>query len=219
MRARSLSIVAGLAGLLAACEGPAHNPLGPNDAAGRPMLGVSAAGGNGATIDEFDNIVFFLIYDAERELLAAHMPSNICGEGAFNVVHVRRVTTPSQIGQLTSRLTDREEQVAIYHAASLADAGMTSPGIDFMGFPDIFDLGIFCAFLEGPNLIAEGPVNRLSTFSLASFHGRWTGILQAVDGREYHLTEIYQLNADAHDPNNPATFTQPVASIRLTPEP
>jgi hypothetical protein len=219
MSNRCLSILAGLAGLLAACEGTAHYPLGPNDAAGRRTLGVSAAAANGATIEEFDNPVFFLIYDAERQLLAAHMPSNICGEGALNVVHVRRVITPSEIGQRTARLTDGEEQVAVYHAPSLADAGLTSPGIDFLGFPDIFDLGIFCAFLESPDLIAEGPVNRLSTFSLASFHGRWTGILQGVDGREYHLTEIYQLNADAHDPNNPATFTQPVASILLNPQP
>jgi hypothetical protein len=40
-----------------------------------------------------------------------------------------------------------------------------------------------------------------------------------VNGGEYHLTEIYQLNADAHDPSNPATFVQQVSSILLRPLP
>jgi len=85
------------------------------------------------------------------------------------------------------------------------------------GFANVVDVGAFCGFLAGPNRIAVGVVQRL--FSAASFHARWTGTLQRVNGGDSHLTEIYQLNADAHDPSNPDTFVQQVASIMLRPLP
>lgn len=211
MRVHVLTLLPLLAVQLAGCDQAVAPTVKATVQAG------TVAANNGAVREEFDNIVFFLIYDAERQLLAAHMPSDICSAGGFNVVHVKRVLTPSAIGQRIAQLTSREETVSVYHAATLAEAGILSPGIDFLGFPDIVNLGTFCAFLEGPNLIAEGTVNRLTTFSFASFHGRWIGTIQGVDGREYRLTEVYQLNASVFDPNNPTTFTQPVSSIMLRP--
>lgn len=172
---------------------------------------------NGATVQQFTTTAFSLIYDAESQLLAAHAPSNICSGGSLNQVDVLRVFTPSAIGQRFAQ-QQADEQVAVYHATSPAEAGLSAP-ISFFGFGNIVNFGQFCAFLSGPNLIAEGTAQRISTFTLASFHGRWTGTLAGVDGRNYRLVETYQLNADIHDPNNPATFTEPVVRILLEPLP
>lgn len=205
--------------LLGACDRDAGERfLGPEPAP--PMPSVSAsAGSGGAVILRFAAITFTLIFDAERQLLAAHMPSDVfvCAGGSapLNVVEVQRVETPTAFGQIVAKQT-ADERVAIYHAASPAEAGLAA-SIDFFGFNSIFDGAAFCGFLTGPNRIAEGTVRRLSTFSLASFHARWTGTIQGVDGRDYHLNEVYQLNADIHDPNNPDLFSQPVAKILLRP--
>lgn len=188
-----------------ACDRPAENALAP-----APSL-------NGATVERFQTIAFTLIFDAERQLLAAHMPSNICDDGEFNVVDLLRVITPSAIGQRFAQQS-ADEQVAIYRAGSPAEAGLAGP-ISFFGFGNLVDVGQFCAFMGGPSLIAEGTVQRISTFSLASFHGRWVGRLTGVDGRDYQLSEAYQLNAAIDDPNNPETFTEPVVQVLLTPLP
>lgn len=177
--------------------------------------------GSGAVVGRFSNIFFILVYDAETELLAAHMPSSFCGEdglnvGDLNVIEVQRVQTPSDVVPVVNTAKSDDAQVAVYHAGSPAEAALAS-GIDFFGFGNIVDLNQFCAFLTGPNRIAEGSVRRISTFSPASFHARWTGTIEGVDGRDYKLTEVYQLNADIHDPNNPDTFDQVVASIKLRP--
>lgn len=174
---------------------------------------------SGAVIIRFSTVTFTLIFDAERQLLAAHMPSDafVCGGSEpLNVVEVMRVTTPSEIGQRFALQTSDAERVAIYRATSPADAGLAA-SINFFGFNNIFDGGKFCDFLTGPSRIAEGPVQRISTFSLASFHGRWTGIIDGVDGRDYKLTEVYELTADIHDPNNPDGFAEPVVRIMLQP--
>jgi len=202
-------VVVFLAGSAGACT-PASDP----DPTGAPSFSVSTAATGGALILRFSNRSFILVFDADRQLLSAHMPSTICGDGALNVVEVQRVVTPSQLGQVVAQVS-ADEQVAVYHPASPADAGLAAP-IDFFGFANVVDFGAFCGFLAGPNRIAEGVVQRLSSFSAASFHARWTGTIQGVDGGDYHLTEIYQLNADAHDPSNPATFVQQVSSIMLT---
>jgi hypothetical protein len=175
----------------------------------------SASSAGGSEIDRFTNIQFILIYDAESQLLSAHMPSNICGDGEFNVIDVQRVRTPSPVNSVVSTIKDDDSQAAVYRLESPADAGL-SGDLSFFGFQDIADFSLFCAFLTGPNLIAEGTVQSISTFSAASFHLRRTGIVHGLNGQDYHLTEIYQLNADAHDPNNPATFTELVSSISLT---
>lgn len=160
---------------------------------------------------------FILVYDVETELLAAHMPSDVCASGNFNVFEVQRVETPSDVVPLVNEVKSKEARVAVYHAGSPAEAALAS-GIDFFGPADIVDVGQFCAFLAGSDRIAEGTVQRISTFSPASFHARWTGTIQSVDGRDYRLTEVYHLNADVHDPNNPDSFEQTVARVELRPE-
>lgn len=172
--------------------------------------------GSGAMVGRFPSGSFLLIYDAETELLAAHMPSNICAGGGANIVEVQRVDLPSDVVESVSLVKSDDAQVAIYDAGSPAEAGLAA-GIDFFGQQNIVDVVQFCGFLLGPDRIAEGSVRRVSTLSPASFHARWTGTIEGVDGRDYKLTEVYQLNADVHDPNNPDTFKQVVASIKLRP--
>lgn len=180
---------------------------------------ASAAGqqGGGAVVSRSSNPFFILVYDAGTELLAAHMPSDVCSSGNFNVFEVQQVQTPSDVVPLVSQARSNEAQVAVYDAGSPAEAALAS-GIDFFGPADIVDVGQFCAFLAGPDRIAEGTVQRISAFSPASFHARWTGTIQGVDERDYRLTEVYHLNADAHDPNNPDTFEQTVTRVNLRPE-
>lgn len=52
-------------------------------------------------------------------------------------------------------------------------------------------------------------MRRLSTFSLASFHARWTGTIQGVDGRDYHLNEVYQLHATSTTRTIPTCSASP----------
>lgn len=210
--------VAVLALVTACAETPTEPVLDQaNEPDARVSLLSSANSAGGATIDRFTNIQFILIYDAESQLLSAHMPSTICGAGEFNVVDVKRVRTPSHVNSVVSTIKDDDSQAAVYRAESPSDAGL-SGNLSFFGFTEIADLAQFCAFLAGPNLIAEGTVQSISTFSAASFHLRRTGTIHGSDGQEYHLTEVYQLNADAHDPNNPDTFREIVSRISLTPE-
>lgn len=180
---------------------------------------TSAAGqqGGGAVVSRFSSPFLMLVYDAGTELLAAHMPSDLCSGGSPNVLEVKRVDTPSDVSQVVNQVKSKEAQVAVYDAGSPSEAGLVA-GIDFFGQNDIVDVVQFCAFLAGPDRIAEGTVQRISTFSPASFHARWTGTIQGVDGRDYRLTEVYHLNADVHDPNNPDTFEQTVARVELRPK-
>jgi hypothetical protein len=213
------STIAAALALLAACaDAPGELPLGPaHEAAARAAAGpLASSNGGGAIVERFINIQFILVYDADTQLLSAHMPSDICGAGEFNVVNVQRVRTPSPVNSVSSVVKDEDSQAAIYRAGSPAEAGLAGD-LNFFGFTDIVDVGQFCAFMSGPQLVAEGTVQSLSTFSAASFHLRRTGVVQGVDGQDYHLTEVYQLNADAHDPNNPDTFVELISSVTLTP--
>jgi hypothetical protein len=214
----TLRAVAALA-LLTACAETSSEPLldaaSESDAAAL-AFSLSANSAGGATIDRFMRIQFIIIYDAETHLLSAHMPSNLCSDGEFNIVDVKRVRTPSQVNAVASTIKDDDSQAAVYRVDSPSDASL-SGDLSFFGFDNIVDLTQFCAFLSGPDLIAEGTVQSISTFSAASFHLRRTGTIQGLDGEDYHLTENYQLNADAHDPNNPDTFTEIVSSISLIP--
>lgn len=206
------------AALLLACgETPGEPSPDPAQEPTSVAVVPSASANSGAEIDRFSNFQFILIYDAERQLLSAHMPSNLCTpEGEFNIVEVKRVRTPSPVNGVSSTIKDDDSKAAIYRVESPSEASLSGP-INFFGFQDIVDVSVFCAFLAGPDLIAEGTVESISTFSAASFQLRRTGIVQGVDGQDYHLTEVYHLNADAHDPNNPDTFTELVSSIRLQP--
>ncbi|MGH7540208.1 MAG: hypothetical protein ACRELC_04335 [Gemmatimonadota bacterium] len=214
------SIALSVSALLAACgETPSEPSPDPASEAADVAFASSASanGAGGAVIGRFSTVQFILIFDAERQLLSAHMPSNLCApEGEFNIVEVQRVQTPSQINEVASQITDRDSKAAVYRVTSPSDASL-SGALAFLGFGDIVDVAEFCAFLTGPALIAEGTVQSISTFSAASFHLRRTGRVQGVDGQVYHLTEIYHLNADAHDPNNPDTFREIISSVQLKP--
>lgn len=205
---------------ISACR-DAAGPVGPTptiQAASTEDPGILPAsqGVGGAAILRFGTISFILTFDAERMLLSAHMPSNLCSPaGEFNDVEVQRVVTPSQIAQATALVTGEEGHVAIYHASSPAEAGL-SADINSFGFGNLVDVPQFCSFLAGPNRIAEGLVDRVSTASRASFHARWTGTIQGVDGSDYHLTEVYQLDSDIQDPTDPTQFRETVSSILLT---
>lgn len=184
-----------------------------------PSLSVSppASVGSGAMVMRFQGVEFILVFDEERQLLAAHMPSNVCvsGDPGLNPVEVMTVRTPSQVSSLLATVRADDAWVSVYHASSRTDAGILA-SINSAGFFQV-DLGVLCPFLTGPNLIAEGQVRRITTASAASFHGRWVGRIEGLNGEEYHLTEVYQLNADVHDPNNPDTFFEPVVRIDLKP--
>ena len=160
--------------------------------------------------------LFLLIYDPDTQLLSAHMPSDICDAGEFNIIDVHRVRTPSDVNSVSSVIKDEDSQAAVQRASSPTEAGLAGD-LNFFGFANIADLGHFCAFMSGPQLVAEGTVQSISTFSAASFHLQRTGVVQGVDGQDYHPTEVYQLNADAHDPNNPDTFVELISSVSLSP--
>ena len=87
------------------------------------------------------------------------------------------------------------------------------------GFGGLVDVAKFCGFLTGPKRIAEGTVRRISNFSNANFSVSWTGFIDGVDGQEWRLTEVYQLTADAHDPNNSDSWVAHVSKILLSPRP
>lgn len=221
MRSRSLvpsGTVAALVLVTACAEIPVEPLLDAAGDADAPVSVVSQSSSNagGATVDRFPNIQFLLIYDPDTQLLSAHMPSDICGAGEFNTINVQRVRTPSPVNTVSTLIKDEDSRAAIYRASSPAEAGLASD-LNFFAFTDIVDVGRFCAFMSGPQLVAEGTVRSLSTFSAASFHLQRTGVVQGVDGQDYHLTEVYQLNADAHDPNNPDTFTEIVSRVSLEP--
>ncbi len=217
-RVRTLTLPLLAVAILAACDGAPTEPfptVSPSYAVAPPD---ESGNENGALILRADRVEFLFVFDAERDLLAAHMPSTFCQDLSLNAVELLRVDMPSQVGSIFAKVSSDEATVAVYHATSPSDIGLDAP-IDSYGFVNVTDFGALCAFLAGPDRIAEGTVRRITTFSAASFHGRWTGEIQGVDGRDYYLTEVYQLNADAHDPNNPDTFFEPVVSIQLQPLP
>jgi hypothetical protein len=172
------------------------------------------AGDEGAVIVRRSAVEFLVLFDADEQLLSVHMPSTVCTISDLNEVDLLQVITPSTTDQLVSLLSSGDVQVAVYSAASPMEAGFGG-SLDLQGFGNLVSLPQLCAFLSGPNRIAEGSARRISAASNASFHLSTTGTLQGVEGGEYHLDEVYQLNADAHDPNNPATFVEHRAEIDL----
>lgn len=154
---------------------------------------------HGAIIEFDETTVFFFNFDAERGLLSAHLPSDFCSGAPLNVGDRQIVTTPSEIRQRFVRIQDGESQVAIYRASSPNDL-----------FSD------FCGFLQGPNKVAEGTVRHSQTLSNASFAAHWGGTVESIGGATLHLSEVFQLTADAHDPNNAAEWSFNVEKILLS---
>lgn len=179
-----------------------------------PSFSGQAGSAGGAVIVRGTRLTFLAHLDADRGLLSIHAPATLCGEGGFNTADAQFVINPSEIEQFIAKLQADDEQVAVYAATSFADAGMVGAA-ETAGLGGIVDVGRFCAFLEGPALVASGSVRRISTLSNASFAARWTGALTATDGSGVYLTEIYQLTADAQDPNNPDTWMVNASSVML----
>ncbi len=218
---RTLFPVLLAAACIAACgEGSTASPAAPAAPVAAAVAAADASpdvvGADGAALMRFANLEFLVVFDAERQLLSVHAPSNLClPEGAFNTVEVLRVLTPSEIGERLVQVTSDAVRISVYHATSTAEAGFTGD-LSLLGIGNLVGDGSqFCAFILGPERIAEGTARRISTFSNASFHEGATGTLQGVDGHAYQLSESYQLNAAADDPFNPATFVERVADVRL----
>jgi len=207
---RSSATLLAVAVLVTACQ--PDQSTAPDAAVLSVSTDVSAAGG--AAVIRGQTLSFLAHLDAERGLLSIHAPSNLCTVGDVNVNDFQFVITPSAIEQFIAQLRSNAEQVAVYGAGSFAEAGMVGTA-GTAGFGGIVDVAQFCGFLAGPTLIAEGTVRRISNLSNANFVARWTGTLTATDGTPTHLTEVYQLRADAQDPNNPATWVVDVSKVLL----
>ena len=195
----------------AGCESPA-SPSAPRASASAAAV-PTTSGPNGAFVIRGTTPGFIIHVDTERDLMAVHAPSNVCGGGSLNTLTYQRVVTPSQIGQAPFNIRS-VGPVALYNTSSLAEAGFEG-GFDTAGLTGLVDLGKFCAFLTGEHRIAEGDVLRTSSFTNANFSATWRGTVQDLQGGTLHLTEVYELTGDAHDPNNPATWSVNVSKILL----
>lgn len=152
----------------------------------------------GAFVEFDETAVFFFHFDAQRGLLSAHLPSDFCSGAPLNVGDRQIVDTPSEIEQRFVKIQDGDSRVAIYRASSLDDL-----------FSD------FCGFLGGPTLVAEGTVRHTQTLSNASFAAHWGGTVESEDGTTFQLSEVFQLTADAQDPNNADKFSTNASKILL----
>lgn len=169
-----------------------------------------------ASVDRFQDVEFALHLDAERGLISAHMPSDVCFGGTLGTIDVQVVDTPSEIDQRIVQTKGEAVPVAVYEADSFADMGIDG-AFDTANINDVLsgDFAQFCSFLLGPQRIAEGTVRRVSNLSNASFAVRWTGTLETTDGGTVGLTEVYQLTADAQDPADTSQWSVNTSKILL----
>ena len=199
---------------LVACDAsPASELAAPEIQADRS---ASSTGSSGAMVIRFQNVEFMIHLDAGRGLMSVHAPSDLCLGGSLGTLEVQRVTTPSQIEQVVFQTKGSDLPVAVYEATSFADAGV-SGSFGTANFFDVItgDVARFCAFLQSRALLAEGTVRRVSNASNASFAVTWTGTLDRINGGQATLTEVYQLKADAQDPNDTSRWVVHVSKILL----
>ncbi len=208
LRIRSLVTLLTLASFAACDSVPSTAPTARNVGADAPQLAVTRG----------ETLTFLVHLDAEAELMSIHAPSTLCSIGPFNVADVQFVTTPSAIGQFIAQVRDGDEQLAVYHATTFEEAGLNG-AFNFAGFAGIANVSTFCAFLQGPALIAEGTVRRISNLSNVNFSASWTGTVESPTGGLYRLREIYQLTADAADPSNQELWRLNQSSIHLAATP
>lgn len=216
----ALATLAALVGLVA-CDAtttapdPGLTPAAPNSSASSRADAPRLLVARGATVDTFTRVEFVLHLDPERGLLSVHAPSDFCTTFQVGALEVHAVTTPSEIDQRVALSKGTGLPVTVYEADSFADAGITG-AFDFAGFSDILaDFPAFCAFLAGPDRVAEGTARRVSTLSNASFAVTWTGALERVDGGTARLTETYQLTADAREPGDTSQWAVHASKVLL----
>lgn len=169
----------------------------------RQSLATMSGQSRGAVIiiDEFPAL--FFNFDAARGLLSIHGAGIFgCTGQQVNIADRLIIETPSAIQQRLVQVQDGDSWVSVHRASSLGDA-----------FPDL------CGFLAGPSRVAAGFVKHSQTFTHASFAAHWGGTIQTPAGGPVHLSEVYQLTADAHDPNNPAHWSLNAVQILLSPRP
>lgn len=157
----------------------------------------------GAVVDSDQFPTLFFHFDAARGLLSIHGAGLFgCAGQEVSIADRLIVTTPSAIQQRLVAIRDADSWVSVHRAGSLSDA-----------FPDL------CSFLAGPTVVAKGAVRHTQTLSNASFAAHWGGTIETPGGEAVHLSESYQLTADAHDPNNPALWSLNASRILLSPRP
>jgi hypothetical protein len=193
-----LSTIIAVTSVIAACSEPGVDRLLT------PELSMAAVSSpeqsRGAVIDSDQFPTLFFHFDASRGLLSIHGAGLFgCAGQEVSIADRHIVTTPSAIQQELVAIRDADSWVSVHRAGSLGDA-----------FPDL------CGFLAGPTLIAKGFVGHTQTFTNASFAAHWGGTIETPAGGAIHLSEVYQLTADAHDPNNPATWSLNASHILLS---
>lgn len=207
---------------LAACDTPTGAP-GQGPAAAAPSASTASAPAAGPRLlavtasgpDRFQTVEFLLHLDAEHGLMAVHAPSNFCQTFQVGVVDVQEVSTPSAIEQRIVQTKGEGLPLTVYRASSFADAGIEG-SFDFAGFGNVLaNLPAFCAFLAGPDRVAEGTVRRVANLSNASFAVSWTGQLERVGGGTVMLTELYQLIGDAQEPSDASQWSVSASKVLL----
>lgn len=179
--------------VLAACG----DAVEPTDAAAVSSL-ARAVDQAGAVIVRDEVGTFFINVDAGRNRVSVHVPPGICQGAGLNIEDRMIVFTPSAVMQELFLIRDEAAGVVVLEGSSSAPL-----------------LANFCGTLNGPARIAAGTVRHLQTFTLASFAAHWTGLITGVNGEPLRLTEVYQLTADLHDPNNPALWSENAQHIIL----
>lgn len=182
-----ISTALGLVLALGACTADAPTPLAPDrveSAVAGAEVETTPATSRGALITMDEAIFFFTHFDAQRGLMSVHGAIVELCEGLPLTTTPRTiVATPAEIGQRLVKLGEEDQPVVVYR---------TETG------------ELTCGLVLSPEArVAAGTVRHDQVFTLASFKATWRGQVTGPDGAPLRLTEVYQLSADIHDPNNP----------------
>jgi hypothetical protein len=181
-----------LSSALVACE--ADGPTTPTAEA--PVFESHVAGHEsfGAVIQMDETLYGFTHFDAARGLMAVHgWIVEFCQGQPLSTTPRVIVATPSAIGQTLVKLGERDQPVVVYRTETGA---------------------VSCALvLSEEARVASGMVRHDQVFTLASFKATWRGRVTAPDGSSHPYTEVYQLTADIHDPNNPDLWSLNASKI------
>lgn len=182
---------------IAACDtAQPDTPLAPEDLPTALAPTATDPASHGAIITLDETVPFFAHFDAKRGLMSVHGGLvELCQGDPFTTVARMIVETPSEIEQTLFKFGEEEQPVVIYR---------TSTGAVTCGL-----------VLSEEARVASGMVRHDQVFTLASFKATWRGDVTAPDGSSHHLTEVYQLSADIHDPNNPATWSLNASQILI----